>query len=93
MTKSEEEISPCSSLLLLAPLFPALLNVLLSSSHILWVDRAELGWLTGARGKTLVREAELDREENSGLGGGSREEASGGSTRIEVWQDFLHASE
>ncbi|MQM08322.1 hypothetical protein Taro_041181, partial [Colocasia esculenta] len=50
-------------------------------------------WLTGARGKTLVREAELDRAENSGSGGGSREEASGGSSRIEVWRDFLHASE
>ncbi|MQL83240.1 hypothetical protein Taro_015737 [Colocasia esculenta] len=50
-------------------------------------------WLTGACGKTLVCEAELDRAENSGLGGGSREEASGGSVRIEVWQDFLHASE
>ncbi|MQM08423.1 hypothetical protein Taro_041280 [Colocasia esculenta] len=47
----------------------------------------------GARGKTLVREADLDRAENSGSGGGSREEASGGSARIEVWQDFLHASE
>ncbi|MQL81908.1 hypothetical protein Taro_014372 [Colocasia esculenta] len=52
-----------------------------------------LTWLTGARGKTLVREAKLDRAENSGSGGGSREEASGGSARIEVWQDFLHASE
>ncbi|MQL81907.1 hypothetical protein Taro_014373 [Colocasia esculenta] len=50
-------------------------------------------WLTGARGKTLVREAELDRAENSRSGGDSREEASGGSARIEVWQDFLHASE
>ncbi|MQL93350.1 hypothetical protein Taro_025993 [Colocasia esculenta] len=50
-------------------------------------------WLTGARGKTLVREAELDRAENSGSGGGFREEASKGSARIEVWQDFLHASE
>ncbi|MQM20010.1 hypothetical protein Taro_053024 [Colocasia esculenta] len=50
-------------------------------------------WLTGARGKTLVREAELDRAENSGSGGGFREEASKGSPRIEVWQDFLHASE
>ncbi|MQL83120.1 hypothetical protein Taro_015607 [Colocasia esculenta] len=52
-----------------------------------------LTWLTGARGKTLVREAGLDRAENSGSGGGFREEASKGSTRIEVWQDFLHASE
>ncbi|MQL68809.1 hypothetical protein Taro_001103 [Colocasia esculenta] len=50
-------------------------------------------WLTGARGKTLVREAELDQAENSGSGGGFREEASKGSARIEVWQDFLHASE
>ncbi|MQL95580.1 hypothetical protein Taro_028249, partial [Colocasia esculenta] len=43
--------------------------------------------------RTLVREAELDRAENSGSGGGFREEASKGSARIEVWQDFLHASE
>ncbi|MQL98161.1 hypothetical protein Taro_030860 [Colocasia esculenta] len=50
-------------------------------------------WLTGARGKTLVREAELDRAENSGSGGDSREKASRGSARIEVWQDFLHTSE
>ncbi|MQL68651.1 hypothetical protein Taro_000922 [Colocasia esculenta] len=50
-------------------------------------------WLTGARGKTLVRKAELDRAENSGSGGDSREKAYRGSTRIEVWQDFLHASE
>ncbi|MQM23919.1 hypothetical protein Taro_056989 [Colocasia esculenta] len=52
-----------------------------------------LTWLTGAHGKTLVREAELDRAENSGSGGDSLEEASRGSTRIEVWQDFLHTSE
>ncbi|MQM07870.1 hypothetical protein Taro_040717 [Colocasia esculenta] len=50
-------------------------------------------WLTGTRGKTLVREAELDRAENSRSGGGFREEASGDLARIEVWQDFLHASE
>ncbi|MQL71647.1 hypothetical protein Taro_003961, partial [Colocasia esculenta] len=50
-------------------------------------------WLTGARGKTFAREAELDRAENSGSGGDSREKASRGSARIEVWQDFLHASE
>ncbi|MQL76729.1 hypothetical protein Taro_009116 [Colocasia esculenta] len=47
----------------------------------------------GACGKTLVREAELDRVENSGSGGDFREEASKGSARIEVWQDFFHASE
>ncbi|MQL87764.1 hypothetical protein Taro_020312, partial [Colocasia esculenta] len=47
----------------------------------------------GARGKTLVCEAELDRAENRGSGGGFCEEASKGSARIEVWQDFLHASE
>ncbi|MQL74959.1 hypothetical protein Taro_007322 [Colocasia esculenta] len=41
-------------------------------------------WLTGARGKTLVREAELDRAENSRSGGDSREKASRGSARIEL---------
>ncbi|MQM17371.1 hypothetical protein Taro_050342, partial [Colocasia esculenta] len=56
-------------------------------------DSERKEWLTGARGKTLVREAELDRAENSRSGGSSHEEASGGSARIEVWQDFLHASE
>ncbi|MQL90994.1 hypothetical protein Taro_023596, partial [Colocasia esculenta] len=50
-------------------------------------------WLTGAHGKTLVRQAELYRAENSGSGGDSREKASRGSVQIEVWQDFLHASE
>ncbi|MQL91428.1 hypothetical protein Taro_024039 [Colocasia esculenta] len=50
-------------------------------------------WLTGARGKTLVCEAELDRAENSGSGGDSREKASRDLARIEVWQNFLHASE
>ncbi|MQL83264.1 hypothetical protein Taro_015761 [Colocasia esculenta] len=50
-------------------------------------------WLTGARGKTLVRETGLDRAKISGSGGSFREEASKGSARIEVWQDFLHASE
>ncbi|MQM19617.1 hypothetical protein Taro_052625 [Colocasia esculenta] len=59
----------------------------------LLVAPVEIGWLSGARGKTLVREAELDRAENSGSGGDSREKASKGSARIEVWQDFLHASE
>ncbi|MQM02366.1 hypothetical protein Taro_035132, partial [Colocasia esculenta] len=39
-------------------------------------------WLTGARGKTFVREAELDRAENSGSGGDSREKASRGSAFI-----------
>ncbi|MQL78302.1 hypothetical protein Taro_010726 [Colocasia esculenta] len=53
------------------------------------VDR----WLAGAREKTLVREAGLDRAENSGSGGDFREEASKGSAQIEVWQDFFHASE
>ncbi|MQL92693.1 hypothetical protein Taro_025322 [Colocasia esculenta] len=47
------------------------------------VDQEEQ-WLTGARGKTLVREAELDRAENSGSGGGFHEEASKGSARIKV---------
>ncbi|MQL80977.1 hypothetical protein Taro_013430, partial [Colocasia esculenta] len=56
-------------------------------------DAVMLRWLTGARGKTLVREAELDRAENSGSGSNFRKEASKGSARIEVWQDFLHALE
>ncbi|MQM02391.1 hypothetical protein Taro_035157, partial [Colocasia esculenta] len=71
--------------------FPFLFLLFLSSS--IFVRFHSFRWLTGARGKTLVREAELDRAKNSGSGGGSREEASGGSARIEVWQDFLHASE
>ncbi|MQM23504.1 hypothetical protein Taro_056571, partial [Colocasia esculenta] len=50
-------------------------------------------WLAGARGKTLVCEAGLDRAENSGSSGDFREEASKGSAQIEVWQDFFHASE
>ncbi|MQL73278.1 hypothetical protein Taro_005635 [Colocasia esculenta] len=68
-----------------------LLVVVLSRSP--WSPFSTARWLTGARGKTLVREAELDRAENSGSGGDFREEASKGSTRIEVWQDFFHASE
>ncbi|MQM06067.1 hypothetical protein Taro_038886 [Colocasia esculenta] len=50
-------------------------------------------WLAGARGKTLVHEVGLDRAENNRSGGDSREKASKGSARIEVWQDFFHASE
>ncbi|MQL67873.1 hypothetical protein Taro_000149 [Colocasia esculenta] len=57
------------------------------------VDSLAIRWLAGARGKTLVREAGLDRAENSGSGGDFREEASKGSEQIEVWQDFFHASE
>ncbi|MQM00536.1 hypothetical protein Taro_033271, partial [Colocasia esculenta] len=71
--------------------FPLLF--LLFFSFSIFVRFHSFRWLTGARGKTLVREAELDRAENSGSGGGFHEEASKGSTRIEVWQDFLHASE
>ncbi|MQM20414.1 hypothetical protein Taro_053433, partial [Colocasia esculenta] len=71
--------------------FPLLF--LLFFSFSIFVRFHSFRWLTGSRGKTLVREAELDRAENIGSGGGFREEASKGSTRIEVWQDFLHASE
>ncbi|MQL89095.1 hypothetical protein Taro_021666 [Colocasia esculenta] len=72
------------------PLFFPVVSAATCTDHHLEVDQR---WLTGARGKTLVREAELDRAENSGSGGGFRKEASKGSARIEVWQDFLHASE
>ncbi|MQL72958.1 hypothetical protein Taro_005284, partial [Colocasia esculenta] len=71
--------------------FPLLF--LLFFSFSIFVCFHSFRWLTGARGKTLVHEAELDRAENSGSGGDSREKASRGSARIEVWQDFLHASE
>ncbi|MQL68574.1 hypothetical protein Taro_000824, partial [Colocasia esculenta] len=71
--------------------FPLLFPLFFSFS--IFVRFYSFRWLTGARGKTLVREAELDRAENSGSGGDSREKASKGSARIEVWQDFFHASE
>ncbi|MQM00105.1 hypothetical protein Taro_032836, partial [Colocasia esculenta] len=71
--------------------FPFLFLIFFSFS--IFVRFYSFRWLTGARGKTLVREAELDRAENSRSGGGSREEASRNLARIEVWQDFLHASE
>ncbi|MQM08856.1 hypothetical protein Taro_041714 [Colocasia esculenta] len=71
--------------------FPLLF--LLFFSFSIFVRFHSFRWLTEARGKTLVREAELDQAENSGSGGGFREEASKGSMRIEVWQDFLYASE
>ncbi|MQM03253.1 hypothetical protein Taro_036028, partial [Colocasia esculenta] len=71
--------------------FPLLF--LLFFSFSIFVRFHSFRWLTGARGKTLVRETGLDRAENSGSGGDFREEASKGSARIEVWQDFFHASE
>ncbi|MQM22955.1 hypothetical protein Taro_056015, partial [Colocasia esculenta] len=71
--------------------FPLLF--LLFFSFSIFVRFHSFRWLTGARGKTLVREAELDRAENNESGGDSREKASRGSARIEVWQNFLHASE
>ncbi|MQL71548.1 hypothetical protein Taro_003854 [Colocasia esculenta] len=83
--RSVSEDAECDSVLCV------LLVVVLSRSP--WSPFSTARWLTGARGKTLVREAELDRVENSGSGGDSREKASRGSTRIEVWQDFFHASE
>ncbi|MQM07574.1 hypothetical protein Taro_040417, partial [Colocasia esculenta] len=42
-------------------------------------------WLTGACGKTLVHEAELDRAENSGSGGDFREEASKAAIDVAVY--------
>ncbi|MQM19984.1 hypothetical protein Taro_053000, partial [Colocasia esculenta] len=71
--------------------FPLLF--LLFFSFSIFVRFHSFRWLTGARGKTLVCEVELDRAENSGSGGDSREKACRGSARIEVWQDFLHTSE
>ncbi|MQM13593.1 hypothetical protein Taro_046515, partial [Colocasia esculenta] len=71
--------------------FPLLFPLFFSFS--IFVRFHSFRWLTGARGNTLVREVELDRAENSGSGGNFREKASKGSARIEVWQDFLHASE
>ncbi|MQL68212.1 hypothetical protein Taro_000478, partial [Colocasia esculenta] len=71
--------------------FPLLF--LLFFSFSIFVRFHSFRWLAGACGKTLVREAELDRAENSRSGGDSREKASKGSARIEVWQDFFHASE
>ncbi|MQL97942.1 hypothetical protein Taro_030644, partial [Colocasia esculenta] len=72
---------------------PFSLLFLLFFSFSIFVRFHSFRWLTGARGKTLVREAELDRAENNGSGGGFREEASKGLAQIEVWQDFLHTSE
>ncbi|MQL92697.1 hypothetical protein Taro_025335, partial [Colocasia esculenta] len=72
-------------------LFPLLFPLFFSFS--IFVRFYSFRWLAGARGKTLVREAKLDRAENIGSGGDSRKKASKGSTRIEVWQDFFHASE
>ncbi|MQL81975.1 hypothetical protein Taro_014440 [Colocasia esculenta] len=71
--------------------FPLLF--LLFFSFSIFVRFHSFRWLAGAREKTLVREAGLDRAENSGSGGDFREEASKGSAQIEVWQDFFHASE
>ncbi|MQM10009.1 hypothetical protein Taro_042901 [Colocasia esculenta] len=50
-------------------------------------------WLTGARGKTLVRETGLDRAENSGSGGDFRKKASRGSAQIEVVRGRLSSFE